>query len=153
MRTMTEHKGAGLDPQEFDFPETTYSRDVENRVFQSIILKILSQISGIGLLEGTFLDSLIGRMDKIKGIAVEQDATTHSVHIKIEVSIQYGVNIPQKAEEIQTAIVKEITSMTGMHVAEVHVVFKELMREEGEIVPTLPKGLDAPFTNDFENEF
>ena len=154
---MVEQLTHELDPQEFDLPETTYSRDVENRVFQGIILKVLSQITGIGLLEGTFLDSILGRVDKVKGIAIEQDTKTHSVHIKIEVSVQYGVNIPEKAEQIQGAVVKAITAMTGVRVAEIHVVFKELMHEQGEEAPsptpTIPVELDTPFTNDFENEF
>jgi uncharacterized alkaline shock family protein YloU len=152
-----EQRNTELDPQEFDLPETTFSRDVENRVFQGIILKILSQISGIGLLEGTFLANLLGRVDKVKGITIEQDAQTHSVRIKIEVSIQYGVNIPHKAEEIQSAVVNEITSMTGLRVAEIHVVFKELMQEEPEgseaSLPHIPIDVPSSFTNDFENEF
>ena len=129
-----------LDPQEFELPETTLSRDIENQVFQGIILKILSQISGIGLLEGRFLDNLIGRVDKVKGIFIEQDEASHSVRIKIEVSVQYGVNIPQKADEIHSAVVEEITKMTGVRVSEVHVVFKELMTEDtSESETPLPK--------------
>ena len=151
---MTEKKPrqVPLDPQEFDFPETTFSRDIENRVFQGIILKILSQITGIGLLEGAFLESLIGRLDKIKGIGIEQDAKTHSVHIKIEVSIQYGVNIPQKADEIQNAVVEEITRMTGVRVSEIHIVFKELRQEEP-FEAKIPVDVENRFSGEFENEF
>jgi uncharacterized alkaline shock family protein YloU len=152
---MTKPYSSELDPQEFDLPETTYSRAIENQVFQGIILKILSQISGIGLLEGTFLHNLLAGVDKVKGITIEQDAQTHSVRIKIEVSVQYGVTIPQKAEEIQSAVVKEITSMTGVRVEEIHVVFKELMREEEaeNPAPKIPLEGDTPFMADFENEF
>ena len=112
-----------LDPREFELPETVYSRDIENRVFQGIVLKTLSKIEGIGLVEGTFLDSLIGRLDKIKGIIAEQDPKTHSVKIKIEVRVKDDVNIPFIADEIQTLVVQEITKITGVRVSEIHVEF------------------------------
>lgn len=143
-----------LDPLEFELPDTTYSRDIENKLFQGIVLKTLSRISGIGLLEGTFLGNLI---DKIKGISTEQDAKTQSVKIKIEVSIQYGLSIPKKAEEIQTAVVEEITKMTGLRVSEIHVVFKELMREEAPQEeapsPPIPIEVASTFSHEFESEF
>jgi uncharacterized alkaline shock family protein YloU len=146
-----------LDPLEFDLPDTTFSRDIENRVFQGIVLKTLSRITGIGLLEGTFLDNLIGRVDKVKGIATEQDPKTQTVKIKIEVSVQYGVSIPQKAEEIQTAVVEEITKMTGLRVSEIHIVFKELASEqapseEGQM-PKVPIDVSHSFSEGLPDEF
>ena len=38
-----------LDTKEFELPETIFSRDLENRVFQSIALQSLSEIDGISL--------------------------------------------------------------------------------------------------------
>jgi uncharacterized alkaline shock family protein YloU len=146
-----------LDPLEFDLPDTTFSRDIENRVFQGIVLKTLSRISGIGLLEGTFLENLIGRVDKVKGISTEQDPKTQSVKIKIEVSVQYGVSIPKKAEEIQSAVVEEITKMTGLRVSEIHVIFKELMREsplsEEQTPPKVPVDVANAFGDELQSEF
>jgi uncharacterized alkaline shock family protein YloU len=146
-----------LDPLEFELPDTVYSRDIENKVFQGIVLKTLSRISGIGLLEGTFLENLIGRIDKVKGISTEQDAKSQSVKIKIEVSVQYGVSIPKKAEEIQTAVVEEITNMTGLRVSEIHVVFKELLREqplsEEDVPPKIPVEMANTFSEELQDEF
>lgn len=42
----------------------------------------------------------------------------------------YGTSIPGKAEEIQTKIAEEITKLTGLHVASVHVVFKNVISME-----------------------
>lgn len=146
-----------LDPVEFELPETTYSRDIENKVFQGIVLKTLSAITGIGLLEGTFFDNLIGRIDKVKGISTEQDAKAQCVKITIEVSVQYGISIPKKAEEIQTAVVEAITKMTGLRVSEVHVVFKELMQEpssqEQALPPSIPFEVPSSFKEELEKEF
>lgn len=120
-----------LDTKEIDIPETIYIRDIETRVFQSITIKCLSSIDGIALLEGTLMDNLLGRegLERIKGIYVEQDPKNRAVSIKVELNIYYGISLPEKSEEIQETIVKEITRLTGLHVSSVHVVFKNLLLE------------------------
>lgn len=120
-----------IDTKEFDLPDTVFIRDIENKVFQSIILQCLSEIPGISLTEGTFIDHLLGRSSEgVKGIYAEQDPKKHSVDIKVEVNIAYGISIPEKAEEIQSAIAEQITNLTGLHVASVHVVFKNVVSDE-----------------------
>lgn len=121
-----------MDTKEFDLPETVYIRDIESRVFQALTIKCLSGIEGISLIEGTLFDNLLGRegLDRVKGIYVEQDSKNHSVNIKIELNIRCGISIPEKAEEIQTKIVKEVIQYTGLHVACVHIVFKNLILDE-----------------------
>ena len=117
-----------LDAREIELPETMYIRDIETRVFQAICLQSLSKIEGIGLLEGTLFDSLLGReMDRVKGIHVEQDQKKQSVMIRIEINIIYGISIPEKAEEVQQRISEEISRWTGLHVASVHIIFKNLI--------------------------
>ncbi len=120
-----------LDTKEFELPETTFVRDIENRVFQSILLQCLAKIDDIDLLEGSFIDNILGRdsLEGVKGIHITQDNKNHSVAIKVEVNVGYGVPIPGKAEEIQTKIVEEVTRYTGLHVSSVHVVFKNLIME------------------------
>ncbi len=121
-----------IDSKEVDLPDTVFIRDIESRVFQAITIKCLSQIDGISLIEGTLIDNLLGRegLERIKGIYVEQDSKSHSVNLKIELNVAYGISIPEKAEEIQTKIIKEITRLTGLHVACVHVVFKNLLPDK-----------------------
>jgi uncharacterized alkaline shock family protein YloU len=144
-----------IDTREFDLPETVYSRDIENRVFQGIIVKTLSQISGIGLLEGRFFDNLIGRIERIKGISTQQDATAQSLKVRIEVNIQYGISIAEKAEEIQAAVVEDLVKMTGVRVSEVHVVFKGLISEEEQKIrepQQISEAIDSALGEDFEEE-
>lgn len=120
-----------VDTKEFELPETVFIRDIEDKVFQSIVLQCLAQIDGISLTEGNFIDHLLGRSaEGVKGIHAEQDDKNQSVNIKVEVNILYGVSIPEKAEEIQSKIAEEITKMTGLHVSSVHVVFKNVISEE-----------------------
>lgn len=120
-----------VDTKEFEIPETVFIRDIENTVFQSIVLQCLSQIEGISLVEGNFIDHLLGRSaEGVKGIVADQDDKNHLVHIRVEVNIFYGIVIPEKAEEIQTRIAEEVTKLTGLHVSSVHVIFKNVISPE-----------------------
>lgn len=118
-----------IDTKEFELPDTLFVRDIENKVFQGIILQCLSDIDGISLVEGNFIDNILGRtsLEGVKGIYIDQDNKKHSVGVKIEVNIHYGFSIPEKAEEIQTACAEELTKLTGLHVSSVHVVFKNVV--------------------------
>lgn len=120
-----------VDTKEFELPETLFIRDIEDKVFQSIVLQCLAQIEGISLVEGNFIDHLLGRSSEgVKGITAEQDDKNQAVNIKVEVNITFGTSIPKKAEEIQTKIADEITKLTGLHVSSVHVVFKNVISVE-----------------------
>lgn len=117
-----------LDKKELNLPETSFIRDIETKVFQAIVNQCLAKIEGIGLQEGTLFDSLLGReVERSRGIFVEQDQKEHSVSVRVEINIAYGISIPDKAEEIQTKIAEEISHWSGLHVGSVHVVFKDLI--------------------------
>lgn len=121
-----------VDTQEFELPETLFVRDIENKVFQGIVLHCLAKIDGISLLEGNFIDTILGRdsLEAVRGIHSEQDSKHQCVNIKIELNVAFGVSIPEKAEEIQTKVAEEITKMTGLHVAMVHVIFKGIVPKD-----------------------
>lgn len=117
-----------VDTKEFELPETLFISDIDTRVFQGIVLQCLSQIDGIALVEGNFIDNILGRAGpEISGIHSEQDSRNHSVSIKIEVNIAFGLSIPLKAEEIQNKVVEEITRLTGLRVSSIHVLFKNII--------------------------
>ena len=121
-----------MDSREIELPDTVFIRDIETRVFQGIVLQTLAKIEGIGLLEGNLFDSLLGReLEHVKGIHVEQDQKKHSVAVRVEINVLYGIPIPEKAEEVQTKLAEDVSRWTGLHVASVHVVFKELISPQG----------------------
>jgi uncharacterized alkaline shock family protein YloU len=128
-----------FDRKEVELPETVFVRDIENKVFQSIVVQCLLNIEGIALVEGNLIDYFLGRdpAERITGISVEQDPKTHSIQVKLEVNIAFGVIIPQKAEEIQLKIAEELSRLTGLHVSLVHVVFKNLITKK-----QLPQDID-----------
>ena len=122
-----------VDTKEFELPDTLFISNIDTKVFQGIVLQCLSKIEGIALIEGTFIDSIFGRGSPetgAAGIHAEQDVQNHSVSIKIEVNIRYGLSIPAKAEEIQNKVVEEITRLTGLRVSSVHVIFKNMVSNE-----------------------
>ncbi|MGR3973070.1 MAG: Asp23/Gls24 family envelope stress response protein [Candidatus Rhabdochlamydia sp.] len=121
-----------MNHKEVELPETVFVRDIENKVFQSIVVQCLLGIEGITLLEGNLIDYFLGREspERISGIFVEQDLKNQSIQVKLEVSVAFGVILPQKAEEIQTVVAKELSRLTGLHVSLVHVVFKNLIKIE-----------------------
>ena len=118
--------------KELEQPDTVYIRDIESRVFQALTVKCLSDIDGVALLEGSVIDHLLGREggERIKGVHVEQDLKNHAVSFKIELNITYGISIPEKCEEIQTKLVEDVVKFTGLHVASVHIVFRNIVPTE-----------------------
>ena len=140
-----------IDTKEIELPETLYVRDIETKVFQSIVVQCLLQIEGIALVEGNLIDSLFGRepAERITGISVEQEQKDHSISVKLEVNVAYGVCIPDKAEEIQTKVTQELSRLTGLHVSLVHVVFKNLITKT-ELAAAIEK---APKVEAYSEEF
>ena len=118
-----------IDKKELQLPDTIFIRDIESKVFQSIIVRCIENIEGVETLEGSLFDSLLGRdsLDGVKGVHVEQDQKNHAVNIRVEVNVAYGTSIPEKAEEIQAKIVEDISHLTGLHVGSVHIIFKNLI--------------------------
>ncbi|HEY2811443.1 MAG TPA: Asp23/Gls24 family envelope stress response protein [Rhabdochlamydiaceae bacterium] len=132
-----------IDTKELVLPDTVFIRDIESKVFQSIIARCLSQIDGVEPLEGSLFDSLLGRdnADGVKGIHVEQDQKNHAVNIRVEINIDYGIPIPDKAEEIQAKIVEDVSRLTALHVGCVHIIFKNLIAPKENVETALEKQL------------
>ena len=142
-----------IDPKEFELPETNFTQDIDPKIFQTIILQTLSSIKGITLLEGGFIDSLLRRSntDSLKGINIEQDAEKHSINIRIELNVMYGVSIPEKAEEIHNNLARELTRLTGLHIENIHVVFKGLVLPD--MKKDKPSGAPVYLEDEYSEEF
>ena len=138
-----------LDTKELELPDTVFIRDIETKVFQSIVLQCLSHIEGIAVVDGNLIDSLFNRPpeERVSGIHVEQDQKSHSVKVKVEVNVAYGVSIPEKAEEIQMKITQEISRLTALHVGSIHVVFKNLITKP--IVEEIVEKMSKEYSDEF----
>ena len=65
-------------------------------------------------------------MDKNNDVLNSMESRTYQARGD-EVNVEYGLPLPEKAEEIQTKISHEISRLTGLHVSTIHVVFKNLI--------------------------
>lgn len=112
-----------------------FGQEIEDKVFQSIALQCLAKIEGVSLIEGNIIDHLFGRSssDRIRGISIQQDAKSRALNVRVEINAEYGVMLPQKAEEIQKKIAEEMKTLTGLNVSGVHVVFKNLVVPQKEL--------------------
>lgn len=107
-----------------------------------MVLQCLSQINGVETLEGNIINNWLGDgVDGVKGIHVTQDEKNHAVGVRVEINVAYGVSIPEKAEEVQTKILQEISRLTGLHVGSVHVIFKNLISPKPDLEQILEKRL------------
>jgi len=149
-----------IDKKELELPDTIFIRDIESKVFQSIIVRCIEHIEGVETLEGSLFDSLLGRdsLDGVKGVHVEQDQKNHAVNIRVEVNVAYGTSIPEKSEEIQAKIVENVSHLTGLHVGCVHIIFKNLISpqqnesQEAVIEKQLKRVKPASVLNKYDDE-
>jgi uncharacterized alkaline shock family protein YloU len=143
-----------VDTKEFELPETVYIRDIDSQVFQNIVLECLSKVHGIRLGSGGLIESLLGLESKelIKSITIDQNEKEHTVNVKVEINIAYGLSIPAKAEEIQSLITLELTKLTGLHVGEVHVVIKNIFFDDKEKNVSLGNGTKK-IESEYNDEF
>jgi len=139
-----------IDTKEVELPETTYVRDIETKVFQLIVVQCLLRLEGIALIEGNLIDNLFGRepAERITGISVEQDPKTHSISVKLEINVAYGICIPDKADEIQTKVTQELSCLTGLHVSLVHVIFKNLITKT-ELMEAVSSDKEPSYSEEF----
>ena len=114
---------------ELEAAETVFSRDIENKVFKTIVYQTLSTIEGVKLVEESFLDNFLKKasLENIKGIHAELNSQCNAVSIRVEINVLYGMSIPEKSEEIQSKINDAIHSFTGIHVDAIHVIFKNVI--------------------------
>jgi uncharacterized alkaline shock family protein YloU len=98
--------------------ETEDTTKINEEVLSTIAGKELTKINGISAAGGGISDFL-GRKSPSKGIKVE--VNDEKVTVDIGIIVDYGVNIPDLAHEVQMRIRKAITEMTGKFVAAVNI--------------------------------
>jgi uncharacterized alkaline shock family protein YloU len=101
--------------------ETTDSTRISDDVLSTIAGFELAKIQGISAVGGGISDFL-GRKSPSKGIKVE--VADEKITIDVGVTVDYGINIPDVAHEIQTRLRKAITEMTGKFVSAVNVTIQ-----------------------------
>jgi uncharacterized alkaline shock family protein YloU len=125
-------KAEKLDRREFDFPETHYLSNIDNKVFQNIVANAVQEIEGVSLYGGKLFGQLLlrERRENARSIRISQNEASHSVEVIVEVTIAYGLSIPTVAEELQNKIAERIIEMTGLHVSSIEVIFRDIVSRD-----------------------
>lgn len=96
--------------------------------------EVLAQIAGISALQvpgvSRIVTSLVGGIAKLirkkPDIGIKVILGEGEVSFELGIEVEYGVNIPEITYEVQEKIKKEVEKMSGLKVANVDVIVKEI---------------------------
>ena len=102
---------------------------IHENVIATIVRKMACSVKGVSKISGSsFVDNIAEMVGskKIQGRAISVEMNDSSVAVEVRVVLEYGVLVPEVAEEIKRAVAAEIVQLTGMSVARVNVVVMDL---------------------------
>lgn len=109
--------------------ETLGEIRIENEVVGTIASMAASDVDGIVSLVGKFsFGEMLGRKDADKGVLVKIDGSRATV--RVEVNIEYGVNIYDACHRLQRKVKDSVEEMTGLVVDEVNVSVRGIVLPE-----------------------
>src|SRR5690554_4523815 len=96
---------------------------IADEVVEVIAGMAASEVEGIAEMSGGFVGdiaNMLGRGKNVsKGIKVE--VGENEATVDLFVAVEYGVSIPQVAQNVQVAVKEAIEGMTGLSVSEINV--------------------------------
>ena len=106
---------------------------IHGNVISSIVRKIACSVEGVSKISGSsFVDNIAEMVGSKKmhdrSIVVEMGDS--SVSVEVSISLVYGVSLPEVAEKVQKAVADEIIRLTGLKVAKVNIVIREIEEPE-----------------------
>lgn len=115
---------------------------VDNEVIKNIALKAATDVNGIhGIRKGPIERIWSSLTKKGSAVGVKLEFSSGSeVKITLRLMIEYGVNIPYIAGEVQESVKNAVEYMTGLSVTEVVVKIIEIQTEKGAILKQGSKG-------------
>ena len=102
---------------------------VHESVIASIVRKAALDVEGVLRLgTSSLMDNLaeIVGSKKIQDRSITVEMNESSVSVELRVILQYGVEIPQIANELKETVAAEITKLSGMRVDHVNIVVMDL---------------------------
>lgn len=112
---------------------------IADDVVKVVASKAATDVNGIYKLAGGVADEvnkILGKKRLTHGMKVEVGEKECS--IEAYVVVEYGFPIPEVAVEVQEAIVKSVTELTGLKVVEVNIYVQDVkIREEEESEETI----------------
>ena len=106
---------------------------IHENVIASIVRKVACSVEGVSKISGSsFVDNIAEMVGSKKmhdrSIVVEMGDS--SVSVEVSINLVYGVSLPEVAEKVQKAVADEIIRLTGLKVAKVNIVIREIEEPE-----------------------
>ena len=106
---------------------------INNDVIASIAAIAATEVKGVyrmggGQIKGRFLDMISGKFSS-KGVRIATG--DGDVKLSISVVVEYGVDIPRIADEVQESVKRAVEKMTGLLLSEVDVVVEGVAVRSG----------------------
>ena len=98
---------------------------------KTIAAKAAADVEGVYKLAGGVVDEvskILGKKRPTNGIKVEVGEVECSIEVYLV--IKYGYRIPEVAEEVQKAVLEEVSKLSGLKVVEVNVYVQNVRIEE-----------------------
>ena len=106
---------------------------IADDVVKTIAAKAAVDVEGVYKLAGGVVDEVskkLGKKRPTNGVKVEVGEVECSIEVYLV--IKYGYKIPEVAEEVQKAVLEEVSNLTGLKVVEVNVYVQNVRMEETE---------------------
>ncbi len=107
------------------------SVQVHKKVFAEIIASALKEVSGVKLIDknlGNRLFEMFGKKD-FPGIDVKVN-DNHDVSLELRILVQYGINIPDVARQVQETVKSAIDKTLDVNLKDIHVNVQGIARGE-----------------------
>jgi gls24 protein len=104
---------------------------IADDVVKTIAAKAAADVEGVYKLAGGVVDEvskILGKKRPTNGIKVEVGEVECSIEVYLV--IKYGYKIPEVAEEVQKAVLEEVSKLSGLKVVEVNVYVQNVRIEE-----------------------
>ena len=104
---------------------------IADDVVKTIAAKTAADVEGVYKLAGGVVDEvskILGKKRPTNGIKVEVGEVECSIEVYLV--IKYGYRIPEVAEEVQKAVLEEVSKLSGLKVVEVNVYVQNVRIEE-----------------------
>lgn len=113
---------------------------IANDVVATIVGLATMEVDGVAAMSGGIaggLTELMGKKNLTKGVKVE--ANDADVTVDVFVTMEYGVVLPEVAENVQNSVKKAVENMTGLNVVAVNVHIQGvLFPQPAPVVPAMP---------------
>ena len=102
-----------------------------NEVISTIVARATENIDGVAAAAGNIVSGVtefFGVKNPSKGVKVE--VGEEEVAVDLNLSVKYGVNIPDVCAKVRKSVEEAVTNMTGLRVREININIANIVMDE-----------------------